>query len=83
VLAAIGSPSQTADLLQAQDSGNHVQFGVMNSGTGGSPVWALRVRATANAESMAQAHVIGAATGKAIQVFDDAGTSLGYLALYA
>jgi hypothetical protein len=32
---------------------------------------------------MAQAHVIGAATGKAIQVFDDAGTSLGWIGLYA
>lgn len=82
-LVAQGAALQTADLFQTIDSAAHTQFGVTNKGTGVAPVWALKTRAIANAESMAQAHVIGAATGRAIQVMDDAGASLGFIPLYA
>jgi hypothetical protein len=82
-LAARGAASQTADLLQAQDSAAHTQFALANVGSGGAPVWALRLRGTANAESAAQAHTAGAATGKAIQVVDDSGATIGWLNLTA
>lgn len=80
---ARGIASQTADLLSAQDSGPVNQFGVANVGTGASPVWALRVAPVANAASMAQAHAGGASTGKAIQVIDNSGTTIGWLQLLA
>ncbi|MHB8409830.1 MAG: hypothetical protein ACYDHY_17385 [Acidiferrobacterales bacterium] len=82
-LTVQGVAGQTADLMRLEDNATNPQLAVMNAGTGAAPIWALRVRAIANAESMAQAHVVGAATGRAIQVFDDAGVSLGWLNLTA
>jgi hypothetical protein len=78
-----GFASQTADLFQAADSVPVNHFGIANKGTGALPIWALRVAPVANAASMAQAHVGGASTGKAIQVIDNAGTTIGWLQLLA
>lgn len=75
--------SQTADSFKTVDSGSVTQFGIANIGTGPAPIWALRVAPVANAASMAQAHVGGASTGKAIQVIDNAGTTIGWLQLLA
>lgn len=73
----------TGNLLACQDSAPVTQFAIGNAGTGAAPKWALRVAPTANAESMAQAHVSGASTGKAIQVTDNTGTTIGWLDLRA
>lgn len=78
-----GMALQTGDLLALVDSVTVTQFGIANAGTGVAPKWALRIAPTANAESMAQAHIIGAATGKAIQVVDNAGTTIGWIPLNA
>lgn len=78
-----GMALQTGDLLDIVDSVPVTQFGIANKGTGVAPKWALRIATTANAESMAQTHIIGAATGKAIQVVDNAGTTIGWIPLNA
>lgn len=83
VLVARGSASQTADIFQVQDSGPTNQFAVANVGSGAAPVWALKVAPVANTASMAQAHVGGASTGKAIQVVDNTGATIGWLQLLA
>ena len=83
VLVARGSALQTADIFQVQDNGPTNQFAVANVGSGAGPVWALKVAPVANAASMAQAHVGGASTGKAIQVVDNAGATIGWLQLLA
>ena len=82
-LVIVGAALQTSDLLQNQDSGSVNHFGIANVGSGVSPIWALRVAPVANAASMAQAHVGGASTGKAIQVIDNSGTTIGWLQLLA
>lgn len=83
VLVARGSASQTADIFQVQDSGSTNQFAVANVGSGAAPIWALKVTPVANTASMAQSHVAGAATNKAIQVVDNTGATIGWINLTA
>lgn len=76
------SATYASDLTQWKDSANGVQFAIGNVGTGAAPKWGLRVRAVANAESMAQSHALGSYTGRSVAVYDDAGVLVGWFPLY-